>query len=99
MSKTKFTPGPWKLIPHTEDKRLTSVIGKSDLSFHGQFVCNIATISPEHEVEQANAALIAAAPEMYQFIESVFNSAIHPEAFEVLQEQAKQVLAKARGDR
>lgn len=65
MSAPKHTPGPWKLIPHREDDRLTMVIG-NDGTFHGRFVCNVATISPGHHEDQANARLIAAAPELLE---------------------------------
>jgi len=63
MSKTKFTPGPWQYAANT--------VYKLNEGRVNHFWLNVsATSNGASEIEQeANAALIAAAPEMYQEIE------------------------------
>ena len=62
MSEPKFTPGPWKAIGRT-------ICPKNQLDpLNTEIVCRI------HENrfasrEEANASLIAAAPEMYDLLE------------------------------
>lgn len=90
MSDAKYTKGPW--IAYTDVKE--PVVNSLGANYEPQ----IALLSEIEGESEANAHLIAAAPEMYQFIENVFNSAIHPEAFECLQKQAEKILIKARGE-
>lgn len=57
----KFTPGPWKLYSHSlapwEQHRI-----END---HGNHVCELV------EADQADARLIAAAPELYAAVQAV----------------------------
>ena len=61
--KERFTPGPWHIEDTTED-----VMSDCDYEIGDQGDHLIAGITPGNilEVEKANAALIAAAPEMYE---------------------------------
>lgn len=91
MSKTKFTPGPWR----TEDRGLKHVIVGSNN-------WQVGALRQTPKLNRADAALIAAAPELYEALEKVIRingSTGGPEA--VLKELkfiAEQALAKARGE-
>ena len=63
MSETKFTPGPWHVLRE----------GLTDLSVEPGIMYNSLLDIPREEREEqlANAALIAAAPEMYADIERI----------------------------
>lgn len=96
MSDAKFTPGPWfhgDKHPHEEIRYVESAPGLQD----------IATLYLHvylHDDEQkANAQLIAAAPDLYDF------AAEFVEAWEIgmggdssLLKKARAALAKARGE-
>lgn len=95
MSKTNFTKGPW-------------VYG--DASDNGQYVWDpkgeriVAEAYPdEHQDFEANAHLIAAAPEMYEAIEQTlveiefFGDDLHNKLHSV--SLLREVLAKARGEK
>jgi hypothetical protein len=60
---SKHTPGPWTVEPWAEDG------GFGIKSPHGLWFANVYPV-PSHPAE-ANARLIAAAPEMYDFIRKV----------------------------
>lgn len=93
MSKPKFTPGPW--IAQTEagittKKGLCNVIQKKGPMF-------ILIDGVGHNEAQANAALIAAAPELYDAAEYLLRN-LDTFMFETAKEQLKAKLAKARGE-
>lgn len=70
MSKTKFTPGPWVVDADFY------VYGGDGRKNQGEYfdgvefplVCDVESDSRDRTENKANAALIAAAPEMYEFI-------------------------------
>lgn len=64
MSETKFTPGPWVAYPHLRRRNHTE-ISTDNLS-----VISIASVYGVKNQKMANARLIAAAPEMYEFGET-----------------------------
>ena len=59
MSETKFTPGPWKAVSDQRWEAINIVDGNSQL---------FALVKGE-----ANAALITAAPEMYDVLQHYFD--------------------------
>lgn len=67
MSKTKFTPGPWKV--GTYEDTGYSIDATHELNYiaqvHGGY-------EPTDEC-YANAKLIAAAPEMYDYLQNIAN--------------------------
>jgi hypothetical protein len=94
MSETKFTPGPWEwdgnvwdYNPVFEAPWLEGEDGR--IVLRGQITCS----------SEANAHLIATAPELYVALEYVLNvcPAIDPSG-EDAHEKARAVLAKARGE-
>ena len=108
MSNTKFTPGPWKIRKERGRKAFNmppSIISESPLPGHGETVCGMGGGLIHYANHEANAHLIASAPEMYEvleIIEAAQDARSGAEALEILSTQAEdrvsQVLAKARGE-
>lgn len=99
--KTKFTPGPWS---SPENKSQYSNV-RDLFNGNGQRFATIQFGSPSREVTEdeieANARLIAAAPEMYEALENILRLSIfkaHGTAYDQEQvEKARAALAKASG--
>ena len=80
MDKHKFTPGPWYIKPSeeipspywgsTSSTRIT-ILDAQDGQYKPRHV--IAQVAKGNGRGAANAALIAAAPEMYDMLEHYFN--------------------------
>ena len=85
MSKTKFTPGPWLFSSY---KSGTSVIVIDGKEF------GVATVN--YPNRDANAHLIAAAPDLYEALDNLENDdgSIPDHAWKLVQA----ALAKARGE-
>ena len=70
MSKTKFTPGPWfvdaDFYVYGGDGRKNQGEYFDGVEF--PLVCDVESDSRDRTENKANAALISAAPEMYEFI-------------------------------
>jgi hypothetical protein len=102
MSETKFTPGPWSAVNvGTKDEPMMSVkasrISGRQLR-HEVAIC--ATGDSPQEMENANAHLIAAAPELYEALDALFGGVddgkitVTPSKIH----SARAALAKARGE-
>lgn len=93
----KHTPGPWKIMMESND----AIIRYSD----GELVSYVAriydgTLCPEHGTVEANAHLIASAPEMLGALKRLLRQyeIVAPEYFNVeAAVNAKQAIAKAEG--
>ena len=95
--KSDHTPGPWSfngLATIQSEKHCIAVVhqltGQSSLP------------SPEREQEEANARLIAAAPDLLQALEALYSSApcakpANAELWEALQ-LTREAIRKARGE-
>lgn len=95
MSKTKFTPGPWKIV---EDR-----VPSSLEVYGGTIAICECWRRANAETEMANAHLIAAAPDLYKTLEWVYTTAVeHDDQDEfdwaIYCERLYQALAKARGE-
>ena len=70
MSETKFTPGPWfvdaDFYVYGGDGRKNQGEYFDGVEF--PLVCDVESDSRDRTENKANAALISAAPEMYEFI-------------------------------
>jgi hypothetical protein len=66
MSKSKFTPGPWKINPINS----LSIIDNSGNIFR-ELVCQ--TNGKERKEAFANSQLISAAPEMYEALQELLH--------------------------
>jgi len=90
MSDTKFTPGPWR-----------TALTKGNFIFDcegNQVAETLGTYVSDYGRMEANATLIAAAPDMYQVVVDLIEivDASHPSAPAYLDE-ARAALTKARG--
>lgn len=66
MSETKFTPGPWKITG--DSGRLIEQDGNDEADLGSIFAELWSNVGTRHN-QKANAALIAAAPEMYESLQ------------------------------
>ncbi len=83
MSETKFTPGPWRQQEFESKHESCYLIVN----------CDDATDLLANCQTEANAHLIAAAPELYEFIMDEM-----PDFRLSVREEAVKLLAKARGE-
>lgn len=93
--ETKFTKGEWNLVTSKES-------GSDVCASSGEAICQVfdATGKPvsemDYEIMVANAKLIAAAPEMFEALKSIYDD---PETFNDLfvsqQDKIKSALKKA----
>jgi len=82
MAKAKLTSGMWRIDP----QKWSRVIDR----------CGQPVASVEADMDSnANASLIAAAPDMFELLDTLENDASIPKA---LQEEIQMVLRRARGD-
>jgi len=90
---TEATPGPWFKFPRLREG------GKNDGCLHvGPGSHSVAVILKD-DAEEANAHLIAAAPELYDVVKELAETDPHDGwAIEELLERARAALAKARGE-
>jgi hypothetical protein len=96
MSEPKFTKGPWRVLDNTS---------YTDRPNHYQILTKDAglwvayTECCDNEEEEANAALIAAAPEMYELLQDIAtNYQCMPNPCGV-EQRIEAVLKKARGEK
>jgi hypothetical protein len=94
MSEAKFTKGPWQVIPQD------GIVYDNN----GEMVCGYY---PTGEIEEeANASLIAAAPDMYEMLTSILSTQKRRYGYAMelhidminLAEEVNKLLAKARGE-
>lgn len=96
MGNPKFTPGPWVAHTDVEDPIITSL--------GAPYEPQIAVISSGDPIAetQANAALIAAAPDLYETLKMAEATldvvGVHFNLLETLK-TIRSVLAKARGEK
>jgi hypothetical protein len=81
MARTKLTSGMWRIDP----QKWSRVIDR----------CGQPVASVEDADSNANASVIAAAPDMFELLETLENDGSIPES---VQEEIQQVLRRARGD-
>lgn len=99
MSAPKFTPGPWSItagriatneISATSPRGKSKVIARCSASWSGQ------------EIASANAALIAAAPDLHEALQGCLNFLENTESELGIKlpsaDAARAALAKARGE-
>lgn len=98
MSDSKFTPGPWDRIAHREKD---SMVGANTL-----LAVVYSTAYRDTENQKANAHLVSAAPDLYQFVQDTANStncicklaSLGGIDIECTHCRAMALLAKARGE-
>ena len=97
MSETKFTKGPW-----SNSGRAIGVISDSDDQSNGMMlsICWIDKFDFADQCE-ANSALIACAPEMYEMLDEISDGLLDAGGYGncALAKRIEQLLAKARGEK
>lgn len=108
MNERKWTKGPWEIIPRGSKHLAPCILRKAETC--GAYVAEVRTYPPDPEAD-ANARLIAAAPDLYEALEEA-NNVIRSLAvaylmtipdgdergFFPLYDRMKSALAKARGE-
>lgn len=99
MSSAKFTPGPWSVGRRDMgDGKLGRYIDPK----RGQPVARVLCDPRKAAVNDANADLLAASPEMYAALEesvwALSGESYDPDRFEKAIVTARAALAKARGE-
>lgn len=96
MNKQKFTPGPWSLLFNDKTKVVLEQQGVA------VFVADTwAGFTKSEEEQKANAALIAAAPEMYEALADIAENCGNHGCSETCAEadcKICEILKKARGE-
>jgi hypothetical protein len=69
-NQTSFTPGPWYL---RDKMRMFSDGQETAFCIDAAPTCCVADVWSDDDRAQANANLIAAAPEMYEALNEIFN--------------------------
>lgn len=93
MSEPKFTKGPWRILNSTDydDRQFYYHI----LNMEGY---NVANVEDCEECEEANAQLIAAAPDMYALLLDILTDYQCMPNPAVMADKIEAVLKKARGE-
>lgn len=71
MDKENFTPGPWKVSEGLETFYEDCLTGLAVTTTGGRDICHVWNASGGSLPYKENAALIAAAPTMYQILKGV----------------------------
>lgn len=97
---TKHTPGPWSVhILNQESERPGIEAAGISIVIYGVRDQDSEGVHGEtYEQEMANARLIAAAPDGYDFAEAFLNRGKTGITIEALERMAKQFIAKAKGE-
>ena len=103
MSNEKFTPGPWVVIKlFRQETGALAIV--HDQSGDTVTICDVIDDKEHPEIADADAALIAAAPEMYEFINWIRSvegqcAIIKGKKFlHKILDKADELLKKARGE-
>lgn len=102
MNKAKFTPGPWKVIPADGDNCRIAISAKGAEKYSSRGP--VALVGKRHKNAMANAALIAAAPDMFSMLQSILDdceictACSHYPGDITPRQQIEDVLKKARGE-
>ena len=93
--KDKHTPGPWTANPHND------LISDKDGNILAYLRCTKTTsVGNGWLPMEANARLVAAAPELFEALEELYNAYLvmeQPRLYKALAE-AKKLIAKIEGD-
>lgn len=69
---SKHTPGPWEVVKHKYDERNSLQI-RAEWHDDNILLASVGTFEV-NDMEQANARLIAAAPDMYELLNSILGN-------------------------
>lgn len=104
MSETKFTPGPWRTVRPSDNPTKLYVRDCGGLIAEGPFPSHYEgqdeRFAKEVDQYEANARLIAAAPELYEALDQILDDMGNDglSCCQAAKDQARAALAKARGE-
>ena len=87
---SQHTPGPWKIVDSWEDHTIEGPKGEEIIFQDGPY--------QTPSIKEANARLIAAAPEMLKALEMLVEKIKNDEWFEDWSKIATSVIDKAKGE-
>ncbi len=95
----KHTPGPWQKLEHDHKpiQILAHVENSEFPTWDNKVVCFVGSNDTCQDTDQANAHLIAAAPEMLATLEHI-NEFIDHEKYPVVADMIVSIIKKARGE-
>lgn len=99
--KTKYTPGPWSVVKHVHDadgaayESFSIIEAGHEKNWESWTLAGLCHTTQD----EANARLIAAAPELLEVLENCLGN-INPERgfADELEEEIRAAIAKARGE-
>lgn len=91
--RTNWTPGPWRA-----EKQTARTASVATCHWDGQPWWDVSALRWDTGSAEANAALIAAAPELYDALDAICRFAEKQGRDSGLYRDARAALAKARGD-
>lgn len=96
MSISKHTPGPWTL----DDRGYKYIVSKSGNGYITRDVCRLDGSTMAALAQEANARLIAAAPELLEALELLVDNPYRDgiESDERLRRIGRAAIAKAKGE-
>jgi hypothetical protein len=101
MSNPKFSPGPWKLVTHT-DYSAAEIDSGSDWTVTAKNGDAVCFEGGDTDFASGNAQLIAAAPELYAALEQCYlvlaGASMTKNSLIDALKSAQESLSKARGD-
>jgi len=93
--KTQHTAGPWIIQEH-KDKNFGIDLTEGK---NGKVICNVTShYIAEHEEAQANARLIAAAPELLAALQDLVAISKYPYQEMATYKYAQEIIKKAKGE-
>ena len=102
MKTTKHTPGPWKIENHVDSfavRRITTHADHAEIPENRIVIETILSIHDGTLPNRANAALIAAAPEMLEALMQIDFAMASGQYHEIDTIKFREAIRKARGDK
>ena len=94
---SKHTPGPWEAFNGWAIRKCVSDTCCVIAELRQPYRLNVGIVRGEGE-QQANARLIAAAPELLEALTAIIHDGLHCDVVPHLHEKARAAIAKATGD-
>lgn len=104
--KTKHTAGPWALGEQTINEHGVVVTGIDAPNAEPNEITNLANVFGDNEEDEANARLIASAPELLELLKEyarlhksmILNKMISPALGSPIRIKAEKLISKAEGN-